>query len=98
MTIFITGSAGFIASNLVLRLLESKEPYRIIGLDNLNDYYDPSLKDYRLKQIEAKAQQHLEHAYTLIKGDLADKALIDRFSKSTTGHRRQPCRPGRSPL
>ena len=46
--LLITGSAGFIGSNLVLRLLESEEPLNIIGLDNLNDYYDPSLKEYRL--------------------------------------------------
>ena len=49
-TLLITGAAGFIGANLVLRLLESQEPLRIVGLDNLNDYYDPSLKEYRLRQ------------------------------------------------
>ena len=49
--ILVTGSAGFIGANLVLRLLEG-EPVRIVGLDNLNDYYDPSLKEYRLKELE----------------------------------------------
>jgi len=45
-TILVTGSAGFIGANLVLRLLESQEPTKIVGLDNLNNYYDPSLKEY----------------------------------------------------
>ena len=76
-TILVTGSAGFIGSNLVLRLLESKEPLNIVGLDNLNDYYDPSLKEYRLGVIQKKADTAERHTYKFIKGDLADKALID---------------------
>lgn len=76
-SILVTGSAGFIGSNLVLRLLEGKEPVIIIGLDNLNNYYDPSLKDYRLGVIESKAKEHPEHNYQFVKGDLADKKLID---------------------
>ena len=81
--ILVTGSAGFIGSNLVLRLLEGKEPVKIVGLDNLNNYYDPSLKEYRLGVIEAKAAEHPEHAYGFVKGDLADKALIDElFAKN----------------
>jgi len=81
--ILVTGSAGFIGSNLVLRLLEGKEPVKIVGLDNLNNYYDPSLKEYRLGVIEAKAAEHPEHAYEFVKGDLADKALIDElFAKN----------------
>ena len=76
-TILVTGSAGFIGSNLVLRLLESEEPLSIVGLDNLNDYYDPSLKEYRLGEIQKKAEKALQHTYKFIKGDLADKALID---------------------
>ena len=76
-TLLITGSAGFIGSNLVLRLLDSEEPFNIIGPDNLNDYYDPSLKEYRLRVIEKKAATAKRHTYKFIKGDLADKALID---------------------
>lgn len=76
-TIFVTGSAGFIGANLVLRLLESQEPVRIVGLDNLNHYYDPSLKDYRLGVLAEKAKAHPEHTYSFVKGSLADKALID---------------------
>ena len=76
-TILVTGSAGFIGANLVLRLLEGSEPLRIVGLDNLNDYYDPSLKDYRLGLIAARAQAHPEHEYRFVKGSIADKALVD---------------------
>ena len=76
-SILVTGSAGFIGSNLVLRLLDGKEPVKIVGLDNMNNYYDPSLKDYRLGVIESKAKEQPEHHYQFMKGDLADKALID---------------------
>ena len=58
----VTGSAGFIGSNLVLRLLDGKEPVSIVGLDNMNDYYDPSLKEYRLKLIDESMRQSLRHA------------------------------------
>ena len=78
-SLLITGSAGFIGSNLVLRLLESKDPLNIVGLDNLNDYYDPSLKEYRLSVIQKKADTAKRHTYKFIKGDLADKALIDNL-------------------
>ncbi len=79
MNILVTGSAGFIGANLVLRLLDSQESVKIVGLDNLNNYYDPSLKDYRLKMIDTKASAHPEHNYTFIKGSIADKALIDKL-------------------
>ena len=80
--ILVTGSAGFIGANLVLRLLESQEPVRIVGLDNLNNYYDVSLKEYRLQTIEEKYRQtstigHQASEYQFVKGDIADKATID---------------------
>ena len=78
-TILVTGSAGFIGANLVLRLLESQEPVTIVGLDNLNNYYDPSLKEYRLKVIDEKAANHPEHKYSFTKGSIADKALVDKL-------------------
>ncbi|HEP1836826.1 TPA: NAD-dependent epimerase/dehydratase family protein [Streptococcus suis] len=73
--ILITGSAGFIGSNLVLALLRSDEAYHIIGLDNMNDYYDVSLKQYRLEQIEQQLT-HSKSKWTFIEGDLADKDLV----------------------
>ena len=78
-TILITGSAGFIGANLVLRLLESQEPINIVGLDNMNNYYDPSLKDYRLSVIADKAKTHHEHTYIFVKGSIADKNLVDKL-------------------
>ena len=56
-TILVTGAAGFIGSNLVLELLRTVSPVHIIGIDNMNDYYDVSIKEYRLKQIEALAEK-----------------------------------------
>ena len=79
MTILITGSAGFIGANLVLRLLESQEPSKIIGLDNLNHYYDPSLKEYRLSVIEEKAKACPNHKYTFVKGSIADRDLVNNL-------------------
>lgn len=83
-TILVTGSAGFIGANLVLRLLDSKEPVSIVGLDGLNNYYDPSLKGYRLRLIEEKyasvvpdANGH--HKYEFVKGSIADRELVNRL-------------------
>lgn len=75
-TILVTGSAGFIGSNLVLELLKSESEATIIGLDNVNDYYDVSIKEWRLSEIE-KAAAESSCSYHFIKGDLADCAVID---------------------
>lgn len=77
-TILVTGSAGFIGSNLVLELLKSESKATIIGLDNVNDYYDVSIKEWRLSEIE-KAATESSCSYHFIKGDLADRAVIDRL-------------------
>ena len=76
-TIIITGAAGFIISNLVIRCLQDCEAVTIIGIDNMNDYYDVSIKEYRLKQIEACVAQHTDSTWHFIKGNIADKATID---------------------
>lgn len=80
-TILVTGAAGFIGANLVKALLTKGEPAIIIGLDNLNDYYDVSLKDYRLTEIADIAGKS-EATWEFIKGDLADKSTIDRIFES----------------
>ena len=75
--ILVTGSAGFIGSNLVLRLLKTESPIEIVGFDSVNDYYDVSIKEYRLQQIDTEAGKHPESKYTFVKGNLADKMLVD---------------------
>ena len=73
--ILVTGSAGFIGSNLVKRLFKDVKGATIVGIDNMNDYYDVSLKEYRLKELEAAKPDGVN--YHFIKGDIADKATID---------------------
>lgn len=72
-TVFVTGAAGFIGSNLVLRLFKDVEDIAIVGIDNMNDYYDVALKDYRLEQIEKMAPAG---KWLFVKGDIADKQTI----------------------
>lgn len=80
-TIFITGSAGFIGSNLVLELLKTQSPINIIGIDNLNDYYDVKIKRWRLEEIEKYLDNHKDSSYTFYKEDLANKEIIDEIFK-----------------
>ena len=77
--ILITGAAGFIGANLVMELMKTNEPMTLIGLDSMNDYYDVSLKEYRLSEIDKLAEEKPQVKWTFVKGDLADKALIDRI-------------------
>lgn len=70
-TILVTGAAGFIGSNLVRRLYEMAENITVIGLDSVNDYYDVSLKEYRLSELSKFS------SFKFIKGNIADKQLID---------------------
>lgn len=75
--ILITGAAGFIGANLTLELLNSQSPIMIIGIDNMNDYYDVSIKEWRLSEVQKSADQHPDSTWTFIKGNIADKSLID---------------------
>ena len=75
-TILITGSPGFIGANLVMRLLRDLSSGHIISLDNMNNYYDVSLKEYRLAEIE-KTAATCPVKHTFIKGNLADKTLVN---------------------
>lgn len=86
--ILVTGSAGFIGSNLVMRLFHDVKDATIIGIDNMNDYYDVRLKEYRLSQLKAKSEEFLDEPrgkaerrvnYHFVKGDIADKATIDEI-------------------
>ena len=79
MKVLVTGAAGFIGSNLVERLLTSESPIEIVGLDSVNDYYDVSIKEYRLEHLSVVAAQYPESKWEFVKGNLADKALIDRL-------------------
>ena len=76
-TILVTGAAGFIGATLVRLLLTTVGKVRIIGLDNLNDYYDVSLKEYRLREIGRLAAERPDAEWLFLKGDLADKPYID---------------------
>ena len=78
-TILVTGAAGFIGANLVTELLNTVSGVNLIGLDNMNDYYDVSIKEYRLAEIEKLAETKQGSKWTFIKGNLADKPLIEKI-------------------
>lgn len=77
MNILVTGAAGFIGANLVLRLLMDEPQMRIFGIDSLNDYYDVSIKQYRLSEIEKVAVRYPQNTWYFVKGNIADKELIE---------------------
>lgn len=78
-TILVTGAAGFIGANLVTALLQTEGKMNIIGMDNVNDYYDVSIKEYRLAEIERISKESEGKQWIFEKGNLADKALIERI-------------------
>lgn len=78
-TILVTGAAGFIGSNLVLELLRTQSPLHLVGVDNMNDYYDVSIKEYRLKEIENAVSEYPASAWSFVKGSIADRSLIDNL-------------------
>ena len=76
-TILVTGAAGFVGANLVTELLNTVEPVKVVGLDNMNDYYDVSIKEYRLAQLDKLAAEKPDSRWIFVKGNLADKPMID---------------------
>lgn len=77
-TVLVTGSPGFIGANLVCRLLLEMNSGIVISLDNMNNYYSPQLKEYRLKQIESVARKH-KAKHIFVKGNIADKQLVNEL-------------------
>ena len=73
--ILVTGAAGFIGSNLVKRLMKDTKGTTIVGIDNMNDYYDVSLKEFRLKELESCVPEGT--TWRFVKGDIADRTTID---------------------
>lgn len=81
-TVLVTGAAGFIGSNLVIELMKTVKNITVIGIDNMNDYYDVSIKEYRLREIEKLAAEKTGSKWIFIKGNIADRALInENFEK-----------------
>ena len=86
-SILVTGGAGFIGSNLILRLIKDGKPLTIVNLDNLNNYYDPSLKEYRLSVISSTVSSVISSeveksptiTYKFVKGSIADKELVNKL-------------------
>lgn len=77
--VLVTGAAGFIGANLVTELLNTVKGMNLVGLDNMNDYYDVSIKEYRLSEIHSLADIKTDCKWTFIKGNLADKALVEQI-------------------
>ena len=83
-SILITGAAGFIGANLALQLLKTQPKIHIIGIDNMNNYYDVSLKRWRLAKIEASATMHSDCTWTFVEGSIADKDLLHKLFEEYT--------------
>lgn len=88
MRILVTGAAGFIGSNLVKTIFARVSDAQVVGIDNMNDYYDPALKEERLSELERY------EGFTFVKGNIADRQLIDDFRFVQAGDCRESCRSG----
>lgn len=78
-TILVTGGAGFIGSSLILRLIRTVSRINIVSVDNMNDYYDVSIKEWRLSEIEKCVSEHCDTTYKFIRGDIADRQIIEKI-------------------
>lgn len=78
-TVLITGSAGFIGAALARALLKKFSPITVVGVDNMNDYYDVSIKEWRLKELEKVAAAHPGSVYRFVKGDIADCSTVEKI-------------------
>lgn len=76
-TVLVTGAAGFIGSNLVMELLRTKSPINLVGIDNLSDYYDVSIKEWRLREIEKLVGKFPGSTWTFVQGSISDRSLIN---------------------
>lgn len=79
LKVLVTGAAGFIGSNLILELIRTTPKVYIIGIDNMNDYYDVNIKEWRLSEIEKCTKEHPDLSWTFVKGSIADRQLVDKI-------------------
>ena len=75
-TILVTGAAGFIGANLIVKMLKTVNQAHIVGIDNMNDYYDVNLKKSRLEQIESTAHENPPTRWTFVRGDISNANLV----------------------
>ncbi|MBR2449355.1 MAG: GDP-mannose 4,6-dehydratase [Clostridia bacterium] len=80
-TVLVTGAAGFIGANLVKELLRTQTAIKVIGVDNVNDYYDVSIKEYRLEEIQKLVSKESENSWEFLRGNIADKIFIENIFK-----------------
>ena len=80
--VLVTGAAGFIGSNLVMELLRTVDNIHVVGIDNMNSYYDVSIKEYRLSMIEKLAEEKSASKWEFVRGNIADRALVDKLFES----------------
>lgn len=78
-TILVTGGIGFIGANLILELLKTVSPVHIVSVDSRTDYYDVSIKDWRLEEIKKEAARHPESSFTFVLSDISDAALVNQL-------------------